>query len=255
LRRRTAATPVIVRSSAVGEGLEDRGLYRSICLDAGAALDQLAAIIEEIFKDFCGEGSAQCDRNLPAAPCAGPSLLGMSPNERHLSPTRHQWKYMIELPAVGTESGLNSKFAQAPDEQLPLALSSLNDIGPALRRICHWVNLRVDGLSHLEWCAASGRIWIVQLDQESPTSRGVNPHVMPDGRGATRSGAGSVSGGVFTLYRFEDDVRWRKLRNLRDFWTGAEQPRHGCSSPRAIPSVRRWHGKAGGQTLLPRSMI
>ncbi len=216
---------VIVRSSAVGEGLEDRGLYKSLCLDAGAPLEQLAATIEEIFKDFAGQA-----RHSAIGIClqrhVAREMAGHVSNEVRVSATRNQWKYMIEAPVFGPERGLNSKFAQAPDEQLPLAPVSLSDISAALRRICRWVNVRVDGRSHLEWCAANGRLWIVQLDQESPTSTGINPHLMPDARGAPRPGAGPVSDGVFTLYRIEDDAPWRKLRNLRDFWTGAEQPRH-----------------------------
>ncbi|WP_156680849.1 nucleoside triphosphate pyrophosphohydrolase [Sphingomonas profundi] len=31
---------------------------------------------------------------------------------------------------------------------------------------------------------------------------------------------------TFSLYRVQDDPDWRKLRNVRDFWTGAEPPRH-----------------------------
>jgi predicted house-cleaning noncanonical NTP pyrophosphatase (MazG superfamily) len=217
--------PVIVRSSAVGEGLEDRGLYKSLRLDAGVGLDGLAAAIEEIFSDF--EAQIQhsaigicLQRHMPR------ELAGHVSNEVRLSATRNQWKYGIEVPAVAPERGLNSKFADSPEEQLPLMLTSPSGLSTVLRRICHWVNLRIDRRSHLEWCAANGRLWVVQLDEESPNSPGVDPHVMPDARSDTGVGAGPLPGDSFTPHRAEDESRWHKLRILRDFWTGAEPPRH-----------------------------
>ena len=155
-----------------------------------------------------------------------PEFAGHVSNERHLSATRNQWKFQVEKPAFAPASGLNSKFAAAPDGTESIAVSLQRDIGPALRRACHWVNLRIDGRSHLEWCAAGGRLWIVQLDHESPTSAGINPHVMPAGRLLEAAPAPIATEPLFSLYRVQDDLPWRKLRNVRDFWTGAEQPRH-----------------------------
>ncbi|WP_438273866.1 hypothetical protein [Nitrobacter sp.] len=34
------------------------------------------------------------------------------------------------------------------------------------------------------------------------------------------------AGTIFSLYRVQNDSPWRKLRNVRDFWTGAEPPHH-----------------------------
>lgn len=217
--------PLIVRSSAVGERLEDRGLYKSLCLNADARVDQLAAAIEEIYRDFAGRARHSAIGILVQR-CISRELAGHVSNEIRLSATRNQWKYVIEAPAFGPESGLNSKFAQGPDENSPLILASLDDIGASLRRVCHWVNLHVDRRTHLEWCAASGRLWIVQLDSESPTSAGIDPHLMPDARGADTLVPDSVPSGIFKPYRIEDGSPWRKLRNLGAFWTGTEKPRH-----------------------------
>ncbi|SFR97199.1 nucleoside triphosphate pyrophosphohydrolase [Sphingomonas jatrophae] len=216
---------VIVRSSAVGEGLEDRGLYKSLRLEVGASVADLTAAMETIFRHFSDRarhsGMGICIHRYTA-----PDLSGHVSNEVHLSATRNQWKYFIEEPLFSPERGLNSKFAQAPDEQINLNLASPLKVGGVLRRVCHWINVRVGGRSHLEWCASNGKVWIVQLDQESPTSAGANPHVMPSLRHAEESTSRSAHGDIFTLYRVQDDPPWRKLRNIRDFWTGSEPPRH-----------------------------
>lgn len=44
--------PIIVRSSAVGEGLEDRGLYKSIVLEQGASLETVTIAVEDVFRHF-----------------------------------------------------------------------------------------------------------------------------------------------------------------------------------------------------------
>lgn len=215
---------IIVRSSAVGEGLDDRGLYKSKVLPADATFETLVNEIEEIFRHF-----AEQNRHTAMGICLqrhmAREFAGHVSNEAHLSATRNQWKYGIEAPAFAPDRGLNSKFASAPDEDVPLALSTQKDIAPALRRVCNWVNLRIDGRSHLEWCAANGRLWVVQLDRESPTSAGLNPHVMPEARGIDDTTDASGQG-LFQSFRVQDDPPWRKLRNLRDFWTSGDPPQH-----------------------------
>lgn len=216
--------PVIVRSSAVGEGLEDRGLYKSTVLPADATFETLIAEIEEIYRHFVEQ-----NRHTAMGIClqrhVTHDFAGHVSNEVHLSATRNQWKYGIEAPAFAPDRGLNSKFASAPDEDIPLALATQKDIGPALRRVCNWVNLRIDGRSHLEWCAGNGRLWVVQLDQESPTEVGLNPHIMPEARGIDDA-IDAVGQGLFQRFRIQDDPPWRKLRNLRDFWTSGDPPQH-----------------------------
>ncbi len=176
---------VIVRSSAVGEGLVDRGLYRSICINAGADIETALSAIEDIYTHF-----ASRQRHAAMGICLQrymhPDFAGHVSNETHLSATRNQWKYGLEMPGFVPDRGLNSKFASSLDEVDPIALHSQRDIPKALRRVCNWANLRVDGRSHLEWCGAGGRLWIVQLDQEGPTSAGSNPHVMPVVRAPSR---------------------------------------------------------------------
>lgn len=217
--------PVIVRSSAVGEGLEDRGLYKSIVLEQGASFETVTAAVADVFRHFV-EQARHSAMGICLQRYMTPDFAGHVSNEAHLSATRNQWKYGIEVPAFAPDRGLNSKFAPAADESKALPLTTQKDITPVLRQVCNWINLRVDGRSHLEWCGAHGQLWIVQVDQESPTSSGANPHIMPEARGGQETFFEADPSGLFQLYRIQDDPPWRKLRNIRDFWTGAEPPRH-----------------------------
>ena len=215
---------VIVRSSAVGESLDDRGLYRSICVDARAGIEPVISAIKDIYTHFASQ-----QRHAAMGICLQrymqPDFAGHVSNETHLSATRNQWKYGLEVPAFAPDRGLNSKFASSPNEVDPIAIHSQRDIPNGLRRVCNWANLRVDGRSHLEWCGAGRRLWIVQLDQEGPTSAGANPHIMPIVR-APLEEAKLPQESLFSLYRTQDDSVWRKLRNVRDFWTEGDPPRH-----------------------------
>ena len=216
---------IIVRSSAVGEGLDDRGLYQSRRVRSNAPVEDLIAAMQEIYGHFVSRG-----RHSAMGICLQryvmPEFSGHVSNEIRVSATRNQWKFGVQTPAFAPDRGLNSKFAAPPDEMKPLSLGSQSDIAPALRRACHWVNLRIDSRSHLEWCASNGQLWIVQLDQESPTSSGVNPHVMPEARVSKVPSQEAVGDPIFSLYRVQADLPWRKLQNVRDFWTGPEPPRH-----------------------------
>jgi predicted house-cleaning noncanonical NTP pyrophosphatase (MazG superfamily) len=244
--------PIIVRSSAVGEGLEDRGLYRSVALAADAPFAALIAAIEEIFSHFAAHGRHRA-MGICLQRYMAPAFAGHVSNELHVSATRNQWKFQIEAPAFAPDQGLNSKFAAAPDEMAPLAVNSQRAIGSALRRACHWVNLRIDGRSHLEWCAADGQLWIVQLDQESPTSSGLNPHLMPAARAMTQTEDIAAVASIFSLYRVQDDPDWRKLRNVRDFWTDAESPRHRLFFA-AGDQIQAALARRGGATLLAKEI-
>jgi hypothetical protein len=238
---------VIVRSSAVGEGLHDRGLYRSICLDAGAGIEAAISAIEAIYTHF-----ASHQRHAAMGICLQrymqPDLAGHVSNETHLSATRNQWKYGLEIPAFAPDRGLNSKFASSLDEVDPIALRSQRDIPQALRRVCNWANLRVDRRSHLEWCGAAGRLWIVQLDQEGPTSAGANPHIMPVVR-APPEDAEPPQEGLFKPYCTQDDSVWRKLRNVRDFWTAGDPPRHRLFFARG-DEITKALARKGGATRI-----
>jgi len=217
--------PIIVRSSAVGEGLEDRGLYKSIALGQGASFETVTTAVEDVFRHF-SEQARHSAMGICLQRYMTPDFAGHVSNEAHLSATRNQWKYGLEVPAFAPDRGLNSKFALSPDESEALLLTTQKNISPALRQVCNWINLRIDGRSHLEWCGAQGQLWIVQVDQESPTSSGINPHIMPEARGLQESSADADPARLFQLYRIQDDPPWRKLGNIRDFWTGAEAPRH-----------------------------
>ena len=219
------ARSVILRSSAVGEGLEDRGRYDSIQLDAGASIRDILNAIENIFLSF-----SSSERHPLMGVCIQqffePEFAGHVSNEVHLSATRNQWKFEIERPSYVPYQGLNSKFAAPPPENDALHISGQKAVAKALRQACHLINMRTDGRSHVEWCVSDSRLWIVQVDRESPISAGANPHEMPLIHGSTKSLNELDAPKFFEPYKIETDQVWKKLSNIRDFWIGPKPPRH-----------------------------
>lgn len=215
---------IILRSSAVGEGLEDRGQYRSIVLSSATSEGEVISALDEIYTEWLDKS-----RHLNMGVCVQryvePEISGHVSNELHLSATRNQWKYELERPTYVPNRGLNSKFAYSPPESEPPRVSTQRNLARALRGVCHWVNLRIGTRSHVEWCVSANQLWVLQLDEEIPTSEGENPHAMPE----THFGAGvrpPSSFSCFAAYLIQEDTPWKKLINIRDFWIGSELPKH-----------------------------
>jgi predicted house-cleaning noncanonical NTP pyrophosphatase (MazG superfamily) len=214
--------PVIVRSSGVGEGLNDRGRYVSVELGRHPGEEAFPEAVNQIFVDF-GQKGSHTAIGLCIQRHIDPTFAGHLSNEVHLSASRNQWKYGFDIPFT-SDRGLNSKFAPTADVQLPLAGQSRRDVRDRLRSVGRWVNQTIDGRAHLEWCAAEGRLWIVQIDQESPTSAGVDPRNMPHATLFDRRQTLQASHGAFALFRVGDESPWGKLRNVRDFKTANAPP-------------------------------
>lgn len=217
---------IIVRSSAVGEGLDDRGRFLSTVINSTSSVDDLVTAMIEIYADFDSKGAPNA-MALCVQVYFKPDIAGHVSNEVRLSATRNQWKFGVRVPSFAPDRGINSRFAEPPVEDQPLAVWHSKDTGAVLRRMCSWINKRVYGRSHLEWCVSGNQLHLVQWDQEDPTSPGINPHQ----RAAIWSGDSSENliasaSDRFRLHRIQDDPPWQKLRNIRDFWVDAEAPRH-----------------------------
>ena len=217
---------IIVRSSAVGEGLDDRGRFVSTVIDRQSSVNDLIAAMIEIYADFASKGAPNA-MALCVQVYFKPDIAGHVSNEVRLSATRNQWKFGVRTPSFAPDRGINSRFAEPPVEDQPLAVWHSKDTGAVLRRTCNWINKRVYGRSHLEWCVSGNQMHLVQWDQEEPTSPGINPHQ----RAAIWSGNSDSTPTVsasdrFKLHRIQDDPPWQKLKNIRDFWVDADPPRH-----------------------------
>lgn len=215
---------LIFRSSAVGEGLEDRGQYLSIELPSTASIADAVKAIESIFAGLVDRGR-HGSMGICVQRYVEPELLGHVSNEVRLSSTRNQWKYEIERPTYVPNKGLNSKFAYPPSEDEPPTVRTSKSLPPALRGVCHWINQRIANRAHVEWCASGGQLWLLQLDEESPSSGGENPHLMPPTHFGRKVPAPSTSS-CFTEYKIQSDTPWKKLNNIRDFWVNDEPPKH-----------------------------
>lgn len=242
---------IILRSSAVGEGLGDRGQYQSIKLPRNAGPDDATEALETIYAGLLDKG-----RHMSMGICiqryVTPEIAGHTSNELRLSATRNQWKYEIEQPSYVPNKGLNSKFAYSPPEDEPPRVLSQINLSRALRGVCHWINLRIGGRSHVEWCVSSGRLWALQLDEESPTSVGENPHAMP----STHFGEPTTAPETFScfqLYKVQKDTKWKKLTNVRDFWIDEHPPKHRLFFATA-QTIKEILGKEDNRTKLAQEI-
>jgi predicted house-cleaning noncanonical NTP pyrophosphatase (MazG superfamily) len=215
---------IIVRSSAVGEDLDDRGRYISV-VGHDLTTASICKNIERVYRDFSrkqGRGNI----GILIQGYISSVLSGHLSNEVHLTPTRNQWKYEIERPTYVPHQGLNSKFSSSPSERLPLRRTTGERISQTLRRAGHWANEHTEHRAHIEWCASDNRFWIVQFDIENETSTGVDPRVMPPIRLRPVKARDSATSGIFQQYDVAAPTSWRKLQNIKDFMIGTEATRH-----------------------------
>jgi predicted house-cleaning noncanonical NTP pyrophosphatase (MazG superfamily) len=220
--RENGFTQVIVRSSAIEEGLDDRGRYLSrLC--SSSSLNGVISAINEIYHDFRNKAGESARLGLVIQGFVDAASAGHLSNEVHLTPTRNQWKYELEKPIYSPARGINSKFATLPDALRPLLRSPSEPVHFLLRKVGRWINENFAGRSHIEWCTSSTHLWLLQVDSEVPTSSGADPRAMPTYSGNDTS---AVSTSVLRLYRPGDRVRWQKLENVNDFWTGHDAPKH-----------------------------
>jgi|HubBroStandDraft_4_1064222.scaffolds.fasta_scaffold09051_4 predicted house-cleaning noncanonical NTP pyrophosphatase (MazG superfamily) len=215
---------IIVRSSAVGEDLDDRGRYISV-VGADLTPASICKNIERVYRDFSrkhkrGNIGILIQGYIPS------TLSGHLSNEVHLTPTRNQWKYEIERPTYVPHQGLNSKFSSSPSERLPLRRTTGERMSQTLRRVGHWINEHTEHRAHIEWCASDNRLWIVQFDIENETSTGIDPRVMPPIRPQPEKARDTATSSVFQLYDVAAPTSWRKLQNVKDFMIGSEATRH-----------------------------
>lgn len=165
---------VIVRSSAVDEGLAERGSYRSeVCR---ATVEAVSLAIEQVFSS-CGNDPGRMA--LIVQLWRRRQASGHLSNERRITRKPSVW-----LCEYDTISGVGSPRVDrmachsglVTEEGAPLNCSSKHELSIRLRQAAGWAYKLGDRL-HFEWVWDGGSLWLVQADQ-APDACGERPSAL-----------------------------------------------------------------------------
>jgi predicted house-cleaning noncanonical NTP pyrophosphatase (MazG superfamily) len=204
---------LIVRSDARGEGLEQRGLLKSIRSDG--TVEAIFSASMGVFK-AASEAGITTPVSLIVQVFCPPILSGYLSNERRVSEVTRGWICEIASPTqLAKQIGPRvlrlrvEKAAPAIERDLPCSdrtklVSLLRSVG----RYFHDKKAR----RLLEWVWDGNRLWIVQNDQ-APDPTGESPEtcfqlpIQPDTKALRR----------FRLFSLADAKRWQKLKCAMTF--------------------------------------
>ncbi len=201
----TEMQTVLVRSSAPGEDLHDRGRYNS-----EACQNRDKELTDTVSRLWLAQSLISGELALILQPCIKWVLRGHLSNERRLSRTAQEWVCEYEneehRSAVRPIVSANDSNSTRP----PLSCINTNQLWHQLSGVAG-IGARVWGRMHYEWLWDGNRLWIVQQDNEEP-----RPGVTP-GSLAQRTSDGSPSA-YDTLVRWNDSKgTWHKIDCLRLF--------------------------------------
>jgi predicted house-cleaning noncanonical NTP pyrophosphatase (MazG superfamily) len=150
---------VLVRSSAHGEDLRNRGQYES-----EEVTGNVANVTSAIARIRAAAGS------VPMAILVQPALHalihGHLSNEHRLSREKHRWILQyISREEDGTEELAVRATVAAKDDE-PLAARNTESLKTRLREVARYL-ANGDVRHHLEWLWDGRRVWIVQADDET----------------------------------------------------------------------------------------
>lgn len=225
LKNEWGACNLIIRSSAVGETLFDRGRFISCEMVRNSTNDLLEAIIEVCTRsNDKGDGRAFNDQMaVLIQPHLHPFAKGHMANTKQVSKTRNQWQVDIEeadvefrgihfIPAVRFNSQ-RTPAAKAGEELGPVFRQSgiskgLKPLGAALAEL--------ESLVAIEWVIDSkGRVFVVQCDDETDPPNAINPQTfeLPD----QSTTPAFEPPQPFVIYNPEVLSPYRKLAAISDF--------------------------------------
>jgi predicted house-cleaning noncanonical NTP pyrophosphatase (MazG superfamily) len=209
-----AQSGFILRSSGVHESIVHRGRHLSVRLPQNVNLKGIEENAAAIFSHAKQRGEIG-DLALVLQMFLEPESDGHLSNERHVSPTRNQWKYETEKPVWGPPEGINSKFATTPNSNEPIR-SPKGIPHQALRSLGRWINEKIIPRCHIEWLLRSGHLWVVQLDLEwEEADEGIDP--TEDASSTLAQSPQPAAATIFASYVIGTPTPWPKLNNLNDF--------------------------------------
>jgi predicted house-cleaning noncanonical NTP pyrophosphatase (MazG superfamily) len=271
---------LIVRSSAVYEGIDARGSFDSEVCDASmeSARD---AIVRLISANDAREGQRNFGvLGLVIQQYVEPRLRGHASNERRVSRRHDSW--LIETTGAGDELIGHYNVADRPSrlvDRKPGAFvcRAEADLRDTIRSVTASTSLLPPGRRHLEWIWDGERVWIVQNDLEvtppggEPGSEWTRPVVAPPGEMAVLVPASAAAG------------QWQKARCVKvfselglstsDLWVLEDEPtiaaiaepggeptpalqrdlEQVCVAPVVVRTDRTGHTTGGDEVLMPRT--
>jgi predicted house-cleaning noncanonical NTP pyrophosphatase (MazG superfamily) len=201
------AIPLIVRSNAEVEGLQQRGTHKSVRSDG--TVEAIMSAATEIFRSAPASSTSPPIGLIVQLYCA-PVLSGHLSNERRVSENSRGWICEIDSSTqLGKESTPHIRKWRV--EKAPLALaepllcSERSTLFNNLRSVGKYIYEKKER-RHLEWVWDGMRLWIVQNDI-APEPKGESPETTTD---TTHPPVGDLS--QFKSFTRADAQRWQKLK-------------------------------------------
>jgi predicted house-cleaning noncanonical NTP pyrophosphatase (MazG superfamily) len=216
------ADGILIRSSSVDEGLNQRGQLESKHFSSLTGTGLFAFLTDLFSADphkvgkiaIIGQVSVPADRRIHLS------------NERRCSKTKNEWLVTqalsdnVFVPAEGCNS-INARYLDESSE-LRLTPGTLDrDLRSILRAVGKWANKRFQERVHFEIVVSGSRVFLVQVDSEEDRG-GVDPCELALD---FRSGDPSVTN-TLTRFQLSSPTKFKKLANIADFETTTYKPPH-----------------------------
>ncbi len=161
LKSLSRSSRLIVRSSATGESMRERGSYISVVTETGA--QNVAECIAEVWDQAIREQqlSPRARIGIILQPFLAAHVAGHLSNEYRLNREYRQWTNTIDVPSRET-----SQWRIIPNGEAwagSLTCASIGNIVGVLRRVAATLS-SADRRLHLEWLWDGKQVWIVQAD-------------------------------------------------------------------------------------------
>lgn len=155
---------IILRSSAVGESLRDRGSYLSVKLAADFNDAQIGDAFWRIFSDH-QEKQPQGDIAIIAQPLVKCVDFGHMSNERRVSKTVNHWMWESHKYESAT-SRFNSQRETPASETTSLPAGTAKRFRATCQKLGAWLTALKRGPCHVELARSQEHLWVVQVDFE-----------------------------------------------------------------------------------------
>jgi Uncharacterized conserved protein len=194
----TSSRRVIVRSNGVAEGIEGRGQSRSV---PASTLVEIESLVVDMLR------SGPDERPL-IQHCIEPAVVGHMSNERRFSERADSWIVEGFLSNEGRPTRISA--AKSLGTISTLRASSEAEALRAIRVVARFLVGRSRQRFHLEWVWDNTRLWIVQVDEDSPTR--TDPYVKQFlSRGALGTKTTRPSVAILKHFLAVGVGEWRKL--------------------------------------------